>query len=121
MLGIGCPDRHALPRITSLKMHRPQRVLPPARAGSFIGATLSFPRVPAKVPSPSDLPTFVIVHCQRVVFEFTIGQRVAALPADLRAEVDTDDDGKRPRPIGQAGQIPAADVPFARGTVAAGK
>jgi len=86
-----------------------------------LGATLSFPRFPAKVPSPSDLPTFVIVHCQRVVFEFTIGQRVAALPADLRAEVDTDDDGKRPRPIGQAGQIPAADVPFARGTVPAGK
>jgi hypothetical protein len=27
------------------------------------GATLSLPRVPAKVPSPSDLPTFVIVHC----------------------------------------------------------
>ena len=28
-----------------------------------IGATLSFPRVPAKVPSPSDLPTFVIAVC----------------------------------------------------------
>jgi len=27
------------------------------------GATLSFPRVPAKVPSPSDLPTFVIAVC----------------------------------------------------------
>ena len=28
------------------------------------GATLSLPRVPAKVPSRSDLPTFVIVRCQ---------------------------------------------------------
>jgi hypothetical protein len=27
-------------------------------------ATLSLPRVPAKVPSRSDLPTFVIVRCQ---------------------------------------------------------
>src|SRR6516165_5904323 len=35
MLGIRCPDRHALPRITSLKMRRPRRALPPARAGSF--------------------------------------------------------------------------------------
>jgi hypothetical protein len=25
---------------------------------------LSLPRVPGKVPSPSDLPTFVIVRCQ---------------------------------------------------------
>jgi hypothetical protein len=31
---------------------------------SGIGATLSLPRVPAKVPSRSDLPTFVIVRCQ---------------------------------------------------------
>src|SRR5580704_8768071 len=35
MLGIGCPDRHALPRITSTKTRRPQPVVPPARAGSF--------------------------------------------------------------------------------------
>src|SRR5215471_12982717 len=28
MLGIGRPDRHALPRITSSKMRRPQRLLP---------------------------------------------------------------------------------------------
>ena len=55
-----------------------------------------------------------------MVFEFTIGQRVAALPAELRAEVDTDDDDERPRRIGQAGQIPAADVPLVRGTVPAG-
>src|SRR6516162_7773884 len=61
-----CADRDAAP-------------LP--RAGSFFGATLSFPRVPAKVPSPSDLPTFVIVHCQRAVFEFT----TYALESRLRA------------------------------------
>ena len=30
------------------------------------GATLTFPRVRAKVPSPSDLPTFVIVHLPTV-------------------------------------------------------
>src|SRR6516162_2483328 len=36
MLGIRCPDRHALPRITSPKTRRPRRALPPARAGSFI-------------------------------------------------------------------------------------
>jgi hypothetical protein len=35
MLGIRCPDCHALPRITSSKMRRPRRPLPPARAGSF--------------------------------------------------------------------------------------
>src|SRR6516165_5639995 len=35
MLVIGCPDRHALPHITSSKMRRPRCVLPPARAGSF--------------------------------------------------------------------------------------
>src|SRR6516225_11241801 len=35
MLGIRCPDRHALPRITSPKTRRPRRALPPARAGSF--------------------------------------------------------------------------------------
>jgi hypothetical protein len=31
---------------------------------ALIGATSSLPRTPAKVPSPSDLPTFVIVHCK---------------------------------------------------------
>ena len=36
MLGIGHPDRHALPRITLSKTHQPCRALPPARAGSFI-------------------------------------------------------------------------------------
>jgi hypothetical protein len=45
----------------------------PGRTGrmTVIGATLSFPRVPTKVPSPSDLPTFVIVHCQLWFVEFT--------------------------------------------------
>jgi hypothetical protein len=28
MLGIGCPDRHALLRITSPKLRRPRRLLP---------------------------------------------------------------------------------------------
>jgi len=35
MLGIGCPDRHALPRITLSKMRRPRRVLP-SRASGFV-------------------------------------------------------------------------------------
>ncbi|MGC1885290.1 MAG: hypothetical protein WA709_04205, partial [Stellaceae bacterium] len=38
MLGIRRPDRHLLPRITPSTMRGPRRVLPPARAGSFIGA-----------------------------------------------------------------------------------
>ena len=41
MLGIGHPDRHALPRITLSKTHQPCRALPPARAGSFFGAKAS--------------------------------------------------------------------------------
>jgi hypothetical protein len=41
MLGIGCPDRHALRRITPSKMHR-DACSPPARAGSFFGAWRSF-------------------------------------------------------------------------------
>ena len=64
MLGIRRPDRHLLPRITPSTMRGPRRVLPPARAGSFIGATSPLPGTPAKVPSPSDLPTFVIVDCK---------------------------------------------------------
>jgi len=52
MLGIRHPDRHALPRITLSKTHQPCRALPPARAGSFIGATLSLKQVPAKVWNP---------------------------------------------------------------------
>jgi hypothetical protein len=34
------------------------------------GATLSLPRLPGKVPSPSDLPTFAIVRCQPWFVEF---------------------------------------------------
>src|SRR5271154_2714813 len=46
MLGIGCPDRHALPFITSPKRvdrHAPPPAPPPARAGSFHAAKLTFP------------------------------------------------------------------------------
>src|SRR6516225_460683 len=35
MLGIGCPDRHALPHITPKKCTDRERRSPPARAGSF--------------------------------------------------------------------------------------
>jgi hypothetical protein len=38
---------------------------------SAFGATLTFPRAPAKVPLPSDLPTFVIVHLQLWFVELT--------------------------------------------------
>src|SRR5689334_8577074 len=43
-------------------MRGPRRVLPPARAGSFLGASSPLPRVPAMVPSPSGLQTFTIVR-----------------------------------------------------------
>src|SRR5215831_4056790 len=39
----------------------------PARRVTAVGSTLSLPRVTAKVPSPSDLPTFVIAHLPTVV------------------------------------------------------
>ena len=42
MLGIGFPDRHALPHITPKKMSRPSAALPPARAGSFFDPKQSF-------------------------------------------------------------------------------
>ena len=35
MLGIGCLDRHALPRINLIEMRRPRRVLP-SRASGFV-------------------------------------------------------------------------------------
>jgi hypothetical protein len=38
MLGIGCPDRHALPRITPTKHASRELRSHPARAGSFFGA-----------------------------------------------------------------------------------
>ena len=67
MLGIRRPDRHLLPRITPSTMRGPRRVLPPARAGSFFGATSSLPGALVKVPAQSDLPTFVIVRCRPAV------------------------------------------------------
>jgi hypothetical protein len=42
MLGIRCPDRHALPRVTPSIMRGPRRLLPPARAGSFIDPFRTF-------------------------------------------------------------------------------
>src|SRR6202040_2755605 len=52
MLGVRRPDRHLLPRITPSTMRGPRRVLPPARAGSFIGAKPSLGRPPRMVSSP---------------------------------------------------------------------
>src|SRR5262249_55251473 len=54
MLGIGCPDRHALPRITSSKTFPRRRALPPARAGSFNGATSPLAAVATKDGNPSE-------------------------------------------------------------------
>jgi hypothetical protein len=50
MLGIGFPDRHALPHITPIKMYRPAATPPPARAGSFYGALQPMGDGDAKVP-----------------------------------------------------------------------
>jgi len=44
MLGIGFPDRHALPRITPIKLADRELRSPPARAGSFSGAIESLSR-----------------------------------------------------------------------------
>ena len=49
MLGIGCPDRHALPRITPKKCTDRKQRSPPARAGSFNGASRPLWRIPAIV------------------------------------------------------------------------
>ena len=43
------------------------------------GATSSLPRVPAKVPLPSDLPTFLIVHCKTGFVEVTASTRSVAV------------------------------------------
>jgi len=48
MLGVGFPDRHALPRITPMKCTDRELRSPPARAGSFLGATRSARRRSAK-------------------------------------------------------------------------
>jgi len=68
MLGIRCPDRHALPPFTSSKTFPPRRALPPARAGSFFGATSSLLDALGKVPSQSDLQALVIVRCRPAVW-----------------------------------------------------
>src|SRR5271157_4507669 len=52
MLGIRCPDRHALPRFTSSKTFPRRRALPPARAGSFIGATSPLAALATKDRNP---------------------------------------------------------------------
>jgi hypothetical protein len=57
MLGIGCPDRHALPRITPIKSADQELRSPPARAGSFFGASRPLRRVPTKVRLLNRLPT----------------------------------------------------------------
>ena len=59
MLGIGFPDRHALPRINPIKSADPQRRSPPARAGSFYGATSPFGhgQVNDRSPHPKPTPT----------------------------------------------------------------
>ena len=49
MLGIGCPDRHALRRITPIKCTDRELRSPPARAGSFFGASQPFATRLAKV------------------------------------------------------------------------
>ena len=47
MLGIGRPDRHALPRFTLSKTNSDRDVRsPPARAGSFFGAICPLLYVP---------------------------------------------------------------------------
>jgi hypothetical protein len=50
MLGIGCPDRHALPRITPIKCADRELRSPPARAGSFFGASRPLRCVPGEGP-----------------------------------------------------------------------
>jgi hypothetical protein len=59
MLGIGFPDRHALPRITPIKCADLALRSPPAREGSFFGASCAFPWVLANVPSANQRRPFV--------------------------------------------------------------
>src|SRR5258708_34690459 len=42
MLGIGCPDRHALPLTTPIENARTVIRTPPAKAGSFMGGNRTF-------------------------------------------------------------------------------
>jgi len=55
MLGIGRPDRHALPHITPSKRDRPRQPLPPARAGSFFGVEAPSDKQQRSVGSPPHL------------------------------------------------------------------
>src|SRR5271163_3354127 len=52
MLGTGCPGRHALPLTIRRKRNYRDRRSPPARAGSFFGATSPLARVWAKARNP---------------------------------------------------------------------
>ena len=52
MLGIGFPERHALPRITPTKCTDRELRSPPARAGSFLGATAPSSLSQCEVRSP---------------------------------------------------------------------
>ena len=55
MLGIGRPDRHALPRITPIKCADRKLRFPPARAGSFLDAKRSSSeRIVGSPPRPSE-------------------------------------------------------------------
>ena len=59
---VGTSSAMRSPPLMSAIRSVPHRNLP--RRVSGIGATSSLPRTPAKVSSPSDLQTFVIVHCK---------------------------------------------------------
>src|ERR1700747_3101458 len=47
MLGIGCPDRHALPRVNLVEICRERRVLP-SRASGFVLRRIMVVRAPAE-------------------------------------------------------------------------
>jgi hypothetical protein len=68
MLGIGCPDRHALTRITPIKCTDRELRSNPARAGSFFGATLSPERVPTKVRNNPPNSADPDEYCERQVW-----------------------------------------------------
>ena len=61
MLGTGAPDRHPLPRVTSIKCTDRELRSPPARAGSFLGASRPLPSAPTKVR--------LLTDCRRSVSE----------------------------------------------------
>ena len=65
MLGIGCPDRHALLRVTSIKCTDRELRSPPARAGSFFGASRPLRRIPAIVSFLNPQPALSLVGGNR--------------------------------------------------------